>query len=103
MYQCSKKVVVYKGYSCFDHPAILAFWHIQCLHLMYAEVTWVRVYSGTQGQLQITLDPDYLPDYPSVSYDYGWLNISKIRLNTCKLRLNIYKIRLNIYELTEYI
>ena len=26
---------------------------------------------GTQVQPQIILDPDYLPDYLSVSYDYG--------------------------------
>ena len=37
---------------------------------MYAEVTWVLVSSGTQVQSQIILDPDYLPDYLSVSYDY---------------------------------
>ena len=50
---------------------ILTFGHIQCLHLMYAEVAWVLVSSGTQVQSQKILDPDYLPDYPSVSYDYG--------------------------------
>ena len=49
---------------------ILTFRHIQCLHLMYAEVAWVLVSLGTQVQLQVILDPDYLPDYPSVSYDY---------------------------------
>ena len=37
---------------------------------MYAEVAWVLVSLGTQVQLQIILDPDYLPDYLSVSYDY---------------------------------
>ena len=26
---------------------------------------------GTQVQPQVILDPDYLPDYLSVSYDYG--------------------------------
>ena len=49
---------------------ILTFWHIQCLHLMYAEVAWVLVSSGTQVQPQVILDPDYLSDYLSVSYDY---------------------------------
>ena len=39
--------------------------------LMYAEVAWVLVSSGTQVQPQIILDPDYLPDYFSVSYYYG--------------------------------
>ena len=38
---------------------------------MYAEVAWVLVSSGIQVQRQILLDPDYLPDYLSVSYDYG--------------------------------
>ena len=46
------------------------FWHIQCLHLMYTEVAWILVSSGTQIQPRIMLDPDYDPDYLSVSYDY---------------------------------
>ena len=50
---------------------ILTFRHIQCLHLMYAEVAWVLVSSGTQAQPQIMVDPDYLPDCLSVSYDYA--------------------------------
>ena len=37
---------------------------------MYAEVAWVLVSLGTQVQPQIVPDPDYLPDYLSVSYDY---------------------------------
>ena len=53
---------------------ILTFQHIQCLHLMYSEVAWVLVSSGTQVQPQIIPDPDYLPDYLSVSYDYGNLH-----------------------------
>ena len=40
---------------------------------MYAEVAWVLVSSGTQVQPQIILDPDYLPDYLSVSYDYNFI------------------------------
>ena len=47
------------------------FWHIQCLHLMYSEVAWVLVSLRTQVQQQITLNPDYLPYYLSVCYDYG--------------------------------
>ena len=39
---------------------------------MYAEVAWVLASSGTQVQPQIILDPDYLPDYLSLSYDYGF-------------------------------
>ena len=50
---------------------ILTFRHIQCLHLMYAEVAWVLVSSRTQVQPQVILDPDYLRDNLSVSYDYG--------------------------------
>ena len=40
------------------NTGILIFKHIQYLHLMYSEVAWVLVSSGTQ----IILDPDYLPD-----------------------------------------
>ena len=46
--------------------------HIQCLHLMYSEVAWVLVSSETQAQPQKVLDPDYLPDYLSVSYGYDY-------------------------------
>ena len=38
---------------------------------MYAEIAWVLVSSGTQVQPQVMLNPDYLPGYLSVSYDYG--------------------------------
>ena len=38
---------------------------------MYAEVAWVLVSIGNQVQPQIILDPNYLPDYLSVSYVYG--------------------------------
>ena len=37
---------------------------------MYSEVAWVLVSSETQVQPQIILEPHYLPDYLSVSYDY---------------------------------
>ena len=39
---------------------ILTFQHIQCLHLINAEEAWVLVYSGTQVQPHVILDPDYL-------------------------------------------
>ena len=45
---------------------------------MNSEVGWVLVSSGTQVQPQITLDPDYLPDYLSVSYDYGFVFNDKV-------------------------
>ena len=38
---------------------------------MYAEVAWVLVSLETQVQPHVILDPDYYPDYLSVSYDYG--------------------------------
>ena len=40
---------------------------------MNSEVAWVLVSLGTQVQPQIILDPDYVPDYLSVSYDYAVL------------------------------
>ena len=49
---------------------ILTFRHIQCLHLMNPEVAWALVSSETQAQPQVMLDPDYLLDYLSISYDY---------------------------------
>ena len=63
MYQCSKNWSHVK-------KTILTFWHIHCLHLMFAEVTWVLVPSGTQVQPQVIFDPGYLPDDLSVSYGY---------------------------------
>ena len=55
------------------NTVVLIFWQIQCLHLMNSEAAWELVSSGTQVQLQIILDRDYLPVYLSVScdYDYG--------------------------------
>ena len=44
---------------------ILTLWHIQCLRLMYAEVAWGLLSSEIQVQLQVILDPGYLPDYLS--------------------------------------
>ena len=53
------------------NTVVLIFRHIQFLHLMYSKVAWILVFSGTQVHPQIILDPDYLPDYLSVSYDYA--------------------------------
>ena len=45
---------------------------------MNSEIAWVLVSSGTQVQPQIILNPDYLPDYHSGSYNYEKsLSISK--------------------------
>ena len=38
---------------------------------MNSKVAWVLVSSRSQVQRQIILNPDYLPDYLSVSYDYA--------------------------------
>ena len=42
---------------------------------MYAEVAWVLASSENQAQSQVILDPDYLPGYLSVSYDYDSFEI----------------------------
>ena len=44
---------------------------------MYSEVVWVLVSSGTQVQPQIIFDPDYVPEYLSVSYDYDEIKKDK--------------------------
>ena len=53
-----------KEYSCFDFM----------VHSMFTfeefRGSLVQVSSGTQFQTQIIFDPDYLPDYLSISYDY---------------------------------
>ena len=54
---------------------------------MHSEVAWVQVFSGTQVQPQIILEPDYLPDYISVSYDYGFKNRLLELLTSCKLNI----------------
>ena len=38
---------------------------------MYSEVDWVLVSLGTQVQLQILFEPDYLSVYLSVPHDYA--------------------------------
>ena len=45
--------------------------------MMYAEIAWVLVSSGTQIQPQIILYPDYLPDYLSVSYGYEITKVAR--------------------------
>ena len=52
------------------NTVVLIFRRNQCLRLMCSEVAWALVYARTQVKSQIILDPDYLPDYLSVSYDY---------------------------------
>ena len=59
---------------------ILTFQHVQCLHLMHVEVVWVLVSLGTQVQRQIILDPDYLPDYLFVYYDYALFKADQTKI-----------------------
>ena len=51
----------------------MIFWYFECLHLMYSEVAWVLVSSGTQDESQIILEPGYLSHYLSVFYDYDYM------------------------------
>ena len=51
----------------------MIFWYFKCLHLMYSEVAWVLVSSGTEDEPQIILEPGYLPHYLSVFYDYDYM------------------------------
>ena len=50
---------------------VLIFQNIQCLHLINFEVILVLVSSRTQVQPQLIINPDYLPDDLSISYDCG--------------------------------
>ena len=62
---------VVQGACHIKNRVAVIFRYIHCFHLMSFEVDGVLVSSGTQIQPQITLDPYYLPDCLSVSYDYG--------------------------------
>ena len=57
-------------YGHINNADALIFRHIHCLNLMNSEAAWVLVSSVTQVKSQITLDPDYRPNYFSVSYNY---------------------------------
>ena len=61
------------------NTVVFIFRHIQCLHLVYSEVAWVLVSSGSQVHPQIMLDPDNLPDYLSVSYDYDMRDSGEVK------------------------
>ena len=85
MHQSSKLLVTYKERSCFDHSDYQT-------HLMYAEVAWVLVSSETHVQPQIILDPDYLPNYPFVYYDYDYNSNGKIASKSChRKRRHIFR------------
>ena len=69
MYQCSKKLATYKEYCCFDHSDYLA------RSMFTFDVCWGSLGTSileTQVQPQVIFDPDYLLDYPSVSYDFAY-------------------------------
>ena len=70
---------------------------------MYPEVAWVLVSSGTQVQPQVTLDPDYLPDYISVSYDYDVREnvLSSLHIEGLTKSLKILKVFFTELELFE--
>ena len=62
---------------------------------MYVEVACVLVSSGTPVQPQIILDPDYLPEYLSISYDYTTTDFyifkkSTISYNNKSLKKSLY-------------
>ena len=69
MYQCYKKLVTYKEYSCFDHSDF----PLPANSMFTFEVCWgslgTSIFENSSSST-IILDPDCLPDYPSVSYDY---------------------------------
>ena len=62
---------------------------------MNSKVAWVLVSSGNQVQPQIILDPDFLPDYLSVYYDYD-LNYYGAKKLQRKAFIRVSKIRLRI-------
>ena len=69
------------------------------LHLMYSEIAWVLVFLGTQVQPKIILDPNYFPDYLSVSYDYG----ITIYYNVTQISSFIYAFKVNESHIKKYI
>ena len=52
---------------------------------MYSEVAWIQVSLGNHVKLLIILDPDYPPDYLSISCDYGLLVQNNYKTNQFKL------------------
>ena len=60
-----------------NNTVILIFRYFQCLHLVYSEVAWVLVSSGTELQKHTILELKYFPNYLSVSYDYDYMLLYK--------------------------
>ena len=67
------------------YTVVLIFQHIQFLHLLNSEVTWVVVSSGTQVQAEKILHPDYLPEYLPVSYYYDLVKFTSDSSKTLKV------------------
>ena len=65
---------------------------------MCAEVAWVLVSLGTKIQVQIRLDLDYLPDYPSICYCYGDNKNAKISVLLHFVKIVQKDIRKTIYN-----
>ena len=74
------------------NTVVLIFRHFQCLHSTSSEVAWVLISSGTQVVPQIILNPSYLPDYLSISYDHVFLTMCK---STVRKVLSKNKIKKN--------
>ena len=55
---------------------------------MHSEAAWVLVPSGTHVLLQIILDPAYLSEYPSISYDYDYNNLASLFKQKKKMKLS---------------
>ena len=51
---------------------------------MYSEVAWIQVSLGNHVKPLIILDPDYPPDYLSISCDYGLLVQNNYKTNQFK-------------------
>ena len=58
------------------NTVVLIFRHIQRLRLINSKVAWLLVSLRTQVQPQVILDPDYLPDYLFIFYDYAFNKVS---------------------------
>ena len=67
----SIKILALQEFDHIKNTVVLLLSHIECLHLMDCEITWVLVFSGTQIKPQIIIDTYYLLDYLFFSYYYG--------------------------------
>ena len=65
MYQCSKKLVTYEEYCCFDHS------DFSTLSVFTFDVCWGSLDTSIFGNSSSAGINTYLSDYLFVSYDYG--------------------------------